>query len=149
MLKTQFEAIVEWQRKTFPAATSVSKLKHLKKEIERELIPALESNAPGRPHEYADCFLLLFGSAAMDGMTWNDIVKAIEEKFLIVQHRQWKDADENGVYEHVKTETHTMQTACGEIKMDVKKVLCGCGFPRFNYPMNETNECEMCGKPIK
>lgn len=110
MLKSQFNAIVEWQQKTFPAATSYSKLKHLHKEI-GELtthhlldIAAANGMSEATKHEYADCFFLLFGSAAANGMTYDDIIRAIEEKFLINQHRTWGQPDADGVVEHIKSE---------------------------------------------
>jgi len=101
MLKSQFNAIVEWQEKTFPAATELSKLHHLQKEVYELSFAAMEKN-PGKAHEYADCIFLIYGAAAKSGMSYDDIVKAIEEKFLINQHRQWGKPDANGVVEHIK-----------------------------------------------
>lgn len=101
MKKQQFNEISAWQKETFPEATSLSKIAHLREEI-RELVDDLKSNNPERRLEYADCFLLLFGSAASDGMTYEDICQAIQEKFEIVKTRRWGKPDENGVVKHIK-----------------------------------------------
>ena len=93
----------KWQMKTFPGAGPVSKLYHLKEEVE-ELIDALivgKSRAEIKA-EYADCFLLLFGSAQADGLTLNEIADLIREKHEINEKRDWGEPDENGVVKHIK-----------------------------------------------
>jgi len=50
--------------------------------------------------EYADCFMLVFGSAMDYGMTEHDIFEAIREKLEINRKREWGEPDENGVYKH-------------------------------------------------
>jgi len=52
--------------------------------------------------EYADCFFLLFGSAAAYGYSFDNITELIEEKFEINKARKWGKPDENGVVNHVK-----------------------------------------------
>ncbi len=52
--------------------------------------------------EFADCFILLFGSAASDGMTYDDIVDAINKKMEINLNRKWGKPDENGIVNHIK-----------------------------------------------
>lgn len=101
MQEEQFEAITKWQKETFGEATPISKLEHLKQEVE-ELIADLKSNNPNKRHEYADCFLLLFGSANADGMTYEDICQCIAEKFDINKARKWGKPDVNGVVNHIK-----------------------------------------------
>jgi hypothetical protein len=101
MTKDRFIAITEWQKETFPTANAKSKATHLKQEVD-ELIHDLETNAADRRLEYADIFLLAFGSAAADGMTYEDIMAAIDEKFLINQKRIWGKPDADGVVNHVK-----------------------------------------------
>jgi predicted HAD superfamily Cof-like phosphohydrolase len=53
-------------------------------------------------HACADCFFLLFGSAAADGMSYQDICNAIQEKFEINKRRRWGKPDENGIVKHIK-----------------------------------------------
>jgi hypothetical protein len=101
MTKEQFQRITKWQKETFPVATALSKAFHLEKEV-HELKKDLIDNAPNRRLEYADCFLLLFGSADADGMSYEDIINCIEEKFSIVKNRKWGNPDENGVVNHIK-----------------------------------------------
>jgi len=102
MRQDQFNEIVAWQKQTFPKATSLSKVFHLEKEVV-ELRNDLLANYPDKRLEYADCFLLLFGSAASDGMSFQDICNAIDEKMQINRERKWGNADENGVVHHIKS----------------------------------------------
>ncbi|ALN97231.1 DUF550 domain-containing protein [Flavobacterium psychrophilum] len=101
MKKIQFESINEWQTKTFGQATSLSKLSHLKQEIE-ELIFEIENNGKGKKLEFADCFILLFGAAASDGMTYEEICNVVDEKMEINKKRKWGVPNENGVVNHIK-----------------------------------------------
>lgn len=101
MKKDQFIAITEWQNKTFGKATALSKVEHLKEEL-KELSEDLQNDSAVRRLEFADCFILLFGAASSDGMTYEDICACIDEKFSIVQKRKWGQPDENGVVKHLK-----------------------------------------------
>jgi NTP pyrophosphatase (non-canonical NTP hydrolase) len=101
MTERQFNNITAWQKQTFGQATPLSKLEHLKEEIE-ELYVELLKNSPDKRLEFADCFFLLFGAAAADGMTYQDICKAIEEKYNINKARTWGEPDKNGVVKHIK-----------------------------------------------
>ena len=105
MKATQFKEIAEWQLETFGKATSLSKVAHLQEEVE-ELSDDLLSRNPDRRLEFADCFLLLFGAAASDGMTYEDICNAIDEKMAINKKRKWGKPDENGVVNHIKSKPH-------------------------------------------
>lgn len=100
MNKKQFEVITAWQQEKFPNATPLSKIAHLAEELQ-ELVNDLKIKAPERRLEFADCFFLLFGAAAADGMTFNDIVSAIEEKWKINKVRRWGTPDANGVIRHI------------------------------------------------
>jgi len=100
MNKTQFETIVNWQRVTFPNATPLSKIAHLAEELQ-ELVHDLKNGNDDRKLEFADCFFLLFGAAAADGMTYDDIINAIEEKWEINKVRSWGKPDEDGVVRHI------------------------------------------------
>lgn len=109
MTKGQFEKIVAWQKETFPDATALSKIAHLKKELP-ELEEAIELEMAIKDGtismstlmEFADCFFLLFGSAAATGLDYETIVSAIEQKFEINKARKWGKPDENGVVEHIR-----------------------------------------------
>lgn len=101
MRKDQFEAIVAWQKETFGQATPMSKLAHLAQELQ-ELHSDLKEGSPKKRLEFADCFFLLFGCAAADGMTYEDICNAIAEKFEINKARKWGKPDADGVVNHIK-----------------------------------------------
>jgi hypothetical protein len=101
MKEEQFESISKWQKETFGQATALSKLAHLDKEIQ-ELWDELKTNGIGKKLEFADCFILLFGAAASDGMSYEDICNAIEEKMSINYQRKWGKPDENGIVNHIK-----------------------------------------------
>lgn len=101
MTKEQFILITEWQRKTFGAATPLSKIAHLAEELQ-ELVTDLKENNLGKKLEFADCFILLFGAAASDGMSYENICNAIGEKMSINYQRKWGKPNENGVVNHIK-----------------------------------------------
>lgn len=101
MREEQFNEVVKWQKKTFGKTTSLSKIAHLLEEI-KELIDALKTNDPETHLEFADCFLLLFGCAAADGMTYADICVAVDEKMVINKKRTWGKPDKHGVVNHIK-----------------------------------------------
>ena len=101
MTHEQFNEITQWQRATFPGANPMSKLAHLAEELQ-ELHDDLKDNKPERNLEFADCFLLLFGCAAADGMSYEDISKAVAEKFEINKARKWGKPNASGVVNHIK-----------------------------------------------
>ena len=96
-----YNEISEWQRKTFGTATPLSKVNHLQQEL-KELKADLIYRKPERRLEFADCFFLLFGAAAEDGMSYQDIINCISEKFEINKARKWGAPDENGVINHIR-----------------------------------------------
>lgn len=95
-----FNEISTWQRETFGEATTLSKLAHLNEEL-CELVDDITKNSPGKRLEFADCFILLFGAAAQDGMTYQDITDCINEKFAINKTRKWGKPGANGVVNHI------------------------------------------------
>lgn len=101
MTEEQFIEITKWQKETFGEATSLSKLLHLEEEI-KEVILDLHTGNKERNLEFADCFILLFGAAASDGMDYSDICNAVETKMAINRKRKWGKPDENGVVNHIK-----------------------------------------------
>jgi len=108
MTEKQFNEITTWQKQTFPSATSLSKLTHLAGEeatgevgeLKHEIIAGVSYDK--MKMEVADCFFLLFGAAASEGMTYSEIVEAIQEKFEINKKRNWGNPDKNGVVNHIK-----------------------------------------------
>ena len=101
MTKDQFISIAGWQNITFGHATALSKMAHLVEEVQ-ELVTALQNNDQSKRIEFADCFILLFGAAASDGMSYDDICLAIDEKMSINYKRSWGKIEENGVVHHTK-----------------------------------------------
>lgn len=101
MTKEQFIAITTWQHKKFKHATALSKIAHLKQEIE-ELIADLKNNNPEQNMEFADCFILLFGAANSAGLNYQNIIEAIDEKMKINYSRNWGNPNEDGVVNHLK-----------------------------------------------
>ena len=109
MTELQFIEISKWQKETFGQATPLSKLAHLAQEMV-ELKDAITNEDHTIDHEairktkmeYADCFFLLFGSAAAYGMSYKDICDSIQKKFEINKRRKWGKPDENGVVNHLK-----------------------------------------------
>ena len=89
------------QNKTFSQSTVLSKLYHLQEEIQ-ELITDLQSANPNRRFEFAYCIILLFGAACDDGMTYDIICRAIQEKFEINKNRKWGIPNKNGVVNHIE-----------------------------------------------
>jgi len=101
MTENRYEAVAKWQKETFPKASSLSKLAHLKLEVE-ELINDIKTDSHLKHLEFADCFLLLFGAAKAEGMTYKDILDCIDEKFDINQNRTWGTPNELGIVNHIK-----------------------------------------------
>lgn len=101
MTKELFEEISKWQNETFGQATSLSKLAHLEQET-FELEHDIQNNNPDRRLEFADCFILLFGCAASDGMSYENIIACINEKMAINRTRKWGNPDSNGVVNHIE-----------------------------------------------
>lgn len=88
-------------KETFGEATPLSKLAHLKEEI-NELEDDLRNQRPGRRLEFADCSLLLYGIASSDGMDYEGIVSCINEKMSINRKRKWGKPNKDGVVNHIK-----------------------------------------------
>lgn len=102
MTKEMFEWITAWQREKFTKATAQSAANHLREEV-GELIHDLSNEGDMRKteSEYADCFLLLFGSASLYGLSYEDICQAINAKMEINKARKWGGVNEQGYVKHV------------------------------------------------
>lgn len=107
MTELQFYQITQWQKDTFPEATPLSKIHHLQQEVEELKVEFIKDGMGvqevfHRRLEFADCFLLLYGAAAADGMSYQDIQQALYKKMEINYKRKWGKPDENGVVNHLK-----------------------------------------------
>lgn len=96
---------MEWSLKTFPEATAMSSIQHLKREI-REVEEHLEvfglHNEEELTEEYTDCLKCLFDSAGRAGISPEQIFKAFAIKLAKNKARTWtKNADNS--YSHVKS----------------------------------------------
>ena len=100
MKKKQFEEIIKWQDETFPEANSLSKVAHLEEEVD-ELGTSIFCGDKNIRLEFADCLFLLFGAAHKEGMTYEEICAAIDEKLKINRNRTWGKPNEKGVVNHV------------------------------------------------
>lgn len=99
MNKAQYEAIIEWQDKTFLKATPLSCALHLEEEA-KELRESIESGRIDED-EIADNFLLLFAVCNKLGFTYEKVVQIIEHKSQVCYTREWEDTD-RGYQKHKK-----------------------------------------------
>lgn len=106
MKEEQFERISKWQNKLFPSQTPMSKLCHLEdetKELKNEIMEVL--NRDKIKEEFADCFILLFGAADVEGLKYDDICRIIDEKMEVNYKREWGKPDSRGVINHIKNKS--------------------------------------------
>ena len=101
MRKEQFNMVTEWQEATFPEQPTMAKISHLASELS-ELVDDIIENRKTKRLEFADCFILLFGAAKSEGLSYEDICNAIDEKHDINVSRFWGNPDENGVIRHIE-----------------------------------------------
>jgi hypothetical protein len=105
MKEELFKEITTWQNNTFVHATATSKLAHLQQEMQELLAEIKHENystrSTERKLEFADCFILLFGAAASDGMNYEDIQACLQQKMAINYQRNWGKPNEDGVVNHV------------------------------------------------
>jgi Protein of unknown function (DUF550) len=86
-----------WAEKTFPGQPIEAKIKHLKKEVELELLVK-----PSDISEMADCLLLLLDIAGKQQVDAHTLFEAAVAKFRINQARAWGPPDADGVCEHIR-----------------------------------------------
>ena len=100
-----FEYVTKWQKETFPESKTHSKVAHLGDEVSElflEIAFPQDDNGKAMRMEFADCFILLMGAAHDSGMTYEDIIEAINEKMEINKARKWGKPDELGVVKHIE-----------------------------------------------
>jgi hypothetical protein len=99
MTKEQYELITRWQDQVFTSATPLTCVNHLQEEV-NELKAGIEQGNVDQ-NEIADCFLLLIGVCNRSGMTYQNIVDAIDSKMQINYARSWGKPNEKGYQKHV------------------------------------------------
>ena len=121
-----FNQVTEWQNKTFPNSTALSKATHLYEEVQELMIALNDLQIAGVARdksdqedeilnvivygkkfqeaqmELADCFILLFGLAQKMGLNFQHLQAIISTKHKINLLRKWGKPDANGVVKHVK-----------------------------------------------
>lgn len=104
MTEEMFNEITAWQRSVFTKATAYSAIKHLEEEVPELIheLTTLKTSDERIKNEYADCFLLLFGSAALFGMTYENICKSINDKMEINKERKWGGVNDQGYVKHIE-----------------------------------------------
>lgn len=96
-----YNEVVAWQKQTFPKSNAVSKVLHLEDEV-KELLESLALNHKDTHLEYADCFILLMGSADAYNLSFKDIVNSIKTKMEINKQRKWGEPNVDGIVKHIK-----------------------------------------------
>ena len=93
-MEKEFNKIVNWGIVTFPSEDIHSRLNHLIEEV-LELKDELydyNGNTISKRLELADCYILLFGiSYMLGGLTYKDVIEAIQTKMSINYTRTWND----------------------------------------------------------
>lgn len=91
--------ISEFSNTKFGKRPYTAPLYHMTKEV-------LEAIDSGEPEEYADILLLLLDSWSkrFPGISTDELLRAAEEKIEVLWTRKYGEPDENGVYEHIRTE---------------------------------------------
>lgn len=88
-----------WQRDTFPSSTTLSKIKHLRHEIDELEEDVKNGTKESLAMELADCAFFLFGIADLNDI---DLMEAVKKKFEINRQRKWGNPDKDGVVFHIK-----------------------------------------------
>lgn len=119
MTENQFNEIGNWQSKVFPTSTVLSMLSHLQTEV-NELRNDVTINSSAKTLEFADCIILIMGAAFKDGMTYDNVIDAIEAKMNINKGRKWGKPNKDGFQSHIKQETpaeHFERTGKTELRV--------------------------------
>jgi hypothetical protein len=88
-----------WSLVTFPGQTVRQKLDHCKKELQ-EIV-----ERPEDVEEYADVLIILLTCMAMQRISTEQLMRAVDKKFQINKSRHWEGPDEKGAWRHVEPET--------------------------------------------
>lgn len=91
----------QWSQATFGADTErgpIGALNHLAKEVKEALA------CPSDLTEYADMVFLVFDSCRRAGFSFNDLVRAVWDKFAVNKARKWGPPGPDGACHHVQEE---------------------------------------------
>lgn len=104
MTQSLFDEINTWQAQTFgpvkPTGILIKLIDEVQ-ELHHEITGAPSGNDEKIREELADCFMVLMGAAASQGVTYHDLCDAIRRKHKINQSRTWGKPDHNGVINHI------------------------------------------------
>lgn len=89
----------EWEAKQFPQATTQSRLKHLRKEVDELLTDQSDLI------EYVDCFALLMLAARHEGIGIFELLVGMQSKLKINKARKWGLVNSDGFVEHIREQT--------------------------------------------
>lgn len=92
-MKNIYKNMGELSLSIFNKSTPVEHLIKLKNESEEAI------NKPDDIFEHVDCLLSLFAASYKSGFTFEDLIKASEDKLEILKKRKWKIL-EDGTYQH-------------------------------------------------
>lgn len=82
--------------KTFGQSTFLSKMTHLKEEIQELL------DAPEDESEWADCLILFLDAARCTNMDMDRLYNAVQSKMVINKARKWGAPNEDGIVHHIE-----------------------------------------------
>lgn len=124
-MKQTFENLmnefIDFSLHTFPAATPLSSLQKLKKEM-GEVFTAILRKEANLAEEYVDCMMCVIDSAVRNGITPAQLKEAFASKLQVNKSRQWIRNDDN-TYSHVKSfeqmDFYEQQVRAMEVVSDV------------------------------
>lgn len=89
-----------WARYQLPNQTTIGKINHLIKET-KELKASAEQGYVDIV-EIADCFGLLFSICNIEGIGYDDMCNALENKLEVNKAREWPEVSSlDGTYHHI------------------------------------------------
>jgi hypothetical protein len=89
-----FDSIGSWSKTAFPDAGTIDHIKKLQQEAEEVI------QEPSDITEYADCVIALFAGAWKSGISFNELVEAVDQKLEVNKKREWMKLPD-GTYQHV------------------------------------------------
>lgn len=98
-----WNVVAAWSRKTFGTDQErgpVGPLTHMKKELEKELLPP--DGDPYKLDEYADILILLCDAARRAGFQHYQLIDAGIAKMEINKARKWAKPTGDAISEHIK-----------------------------------------------
>lgn len=96
------DKIVAVQKVKFPERTVEGMITHLKEEVFELYSSILAKENHEVCMEFADCFILLFGAAALYGLEADEIKTFIKLKLKVVEGREYGPVNELGYRKHIE-----------------------------------------------